>query len=729
MKKLVLFAMILGISVNSNAQDQAAQTLLAYFSGSCKTSAHWTQAAIADSNALIKTLTAMANDPDCAGASGAISQLNNLASQLTTLEKLNETKNAISVYNAEEQELLIQLTKTTDPDALYDINENLRELQIKRARLLSKDKIGESLSGEDKVTILAQVAQSANSSFAQITANQKCVDKNPTLLKSATAIMAGVGSAATLVNPAIGLTMTAGSTFAKVAMDGIRNHRYARTIRNISDSTVTFEAYSCALESMADRWCQMQDAESFLNFKARNRRTEIGNQDFAKAISLNDREIPVILDWLNKVRNGVSPRTTADAQRRRVVLSRELMVRSQADFGLSLIEQNRNTYDSLEGKPDDQQWLFLRSIITSLAPQHVDSSEVKNPLNDIYAAMYSPYYLIGLREDDPRIRSVNGIYVFSSWNKPKDVIVTLDAVKARYVEWINRASNLVNRELTEVQQPDPLQTLSSANIESEPWMVTPLDALKTITDFLEKNPPGERQQDFERIYRDTLEKLKKIHDTIAVTIITGDVSPGFDESGLTPIEQIYETAQLKYGIVVLQARLEMIVRLSLLEYIKNSPEEDQVLIAQLLAADRFFESIGRMSGTSSFAVLKEDIKRGKAYTMLNLSSFMNIFGFNINRSLQKLYNSERRSTPSVAQSYRDLRTSMCFLILGAENVEQWVDLRLCSGLKMEAMEPGGPESVTLSADTFKQDLAKRACTYREYFRQSDIYQKWGIKNK
>lgn len=247
MKKLAFILMILGISIHTYAQDLAAQNLLAYFSGSCKTSAQWTQAAIADSNALIRTLTAMANDPDCAGAAGAISQLNDLASQLSTLEKLNETKNAVSVYNAEEQELLIQLTKTSDPFALYEINAQLRELQVKRARLLAKDKVGESLSGADKVTILTQVAQSANSSFQQITANQRCIDKNPSLLKSATAIMAGVGSAATLVNPAIGLTMTAGSTFAKISMDGIRNGRYARTIRNISDSTVTFEAYSLYL--------------------------------------------------------------------------------------------------------------------------------------------------------------------------------------------------------------------------------------------------------------------------------------------------------------------------------------------------------------------------------------------------------------------------------------------------------------------------------------------------
>ncbi len=621
------------------------------------------------------------------------------------------------------QELLIQLTKTTDSTTIGEINTSLRQLQVSRAKILNGDKSAEKLSGTDKVTLLGQIAQSANTSFGQITANEKCLDKHPSLLNSATSIVAGVGAAVTMVNPAIGIAMTAGATFTKVAMDGIRNSNQARKIRRIADSTVSFEAYSCALESMADRWCQMRDAESFLKFKAENRRGAVGNPDLAQAITLNDREIPVILDWLNKVRNGVTPRTTADAERRQTVLTRELIVRAKSDYGQSLIEQNRKTYDSLADKPEDQ-WYFLRTIIISLAPQTGMSSGPKDPMNEIYGALYSPYYLLGLRNDDPRIRNDQGIIQFESWTKPADVIVTLDSVKAKYREWIDRAANLVNRELSEVQQPDPLQTLSSANMEAEPWMVTPIDALMTIADFLENNPPGEKQRDFKKIYQDTLLKLRNIHDVATVAIATGDMSPQPNGAGnLTPIEQIYETAQLKYGIVVLQARLEMIVRISLLEFIRTSPEEDQILLAQLLASDRFYETISKMSGTTSFATLREDIKSGKAYTMKNLASFMEIFGHNINRSLKKLYNEERTSTQTVAQANRDLRTSMCFLLLGAENAGKWIDTTLCSGLRMEAVQEGGPESITINDTTFSRDLNERACTYREFFRQSDIFQK------
>jgi hypothetical protein len=731
MKILSLILAVL-VTFPSYAEEVPGKTLLSYFSGSCKTSSQWTQAAMADSEVLVKSLNAMITDPDCASASGAISQLNALSSQLAILDKLNDSKNTVATINAEEQELLIQLTKTNDQTALSEINSSLRQLQVNRAKILNGDKSSEKLSGADKVTVLAQIAQSANSSFQQITANERCLDKNPGLLNTATSIMAGVGSAVTLVNPAIGLAMTAGATFTKVEMDGIQKSKQARKISKIADSTITFEAYSCALESMSERWCQMKDAESFLKFKAGSRRQTVDSADLAQAISLNDREIPAILDWLNKVRNGVTPRTTADAGRRESVLTRELIVRARSDYGQSLIEQNRKTYESLASKPEEQ-WNFLRSIISSLAPQStsmITTTGPKDPMNDIYAGQYAPYYLVGLDENDERIRKgCTGICQFDSWSRPSELNTTLDSIKLRYGKWIDRAANLVNRELTEVQQPDPLQTLSSANIEAEPWMVTPIDALKTIADFLEKNPPGEKQRDFKKIYQDTLFKLKNIHDVTAVAIATGDMSPQpVGDINLTAIEQIYEMAQLKYGIVVLQARLEMIVRISLLEYIKTSSEKDQVLLAQLLASDRFYETISKMNGTTSYASLREDIKSGKAYTMKNLSSFLEIFGNNINRTLNTLYNEEKRSGPTVAQANRDLRTSMCFLVLGAENAKNYINTEFCRGLKMEAIQVGGPESITITDSTFNQDLSDRACTYREFFRQSDIYQKWRIKN-
>jgi hypothetical protein len=451
------------VSFNALAEEIPGKALLDFFRESCQKNSQWTQAALADAEALVRGINAMNSDPDCASASGAIAQLNGLQAQLITLEKLNETKNGIATINAQEQELMIQLSRTGDADVQAEINAVLRGLQLERAKLLSQDRSGERLSGADKVSIMSQIAMSANASFQQIATNQRCLQKNPSLLHNATSIVAGVGSAVTLVNPAIGIAMTAGATFTKVAMDGIRNSRNARDVRRLTDSTVTLEAYTCALKTMSERWCQMKDAESFLRFRARNRWTEHRNPELSQAITLNDREIPTMLDWLNKIRNGVTSQTTADSDRRNAVLTRELIVRARSDRGLGLIEQNRRVYESL--RPEDQ-WRFLRTIVIQLAPQN-DSmhGNARDPLNDIYAASYSPYYLIGLNENSDLIpRNCNGICSILDWEKPASVNPTLDSVKSRYIDWTNRAVMLVNRELTEVQQPDPLQTISLANI-------------------------------------------------------------------------------------------------------------------------------------------------------------------------------------------------------------------------------------------------------------------------
>lgn len=724
--KTILMLVTLVVSTFSFAEEIPGKTLLSFYAGSCKTSSQWTQAALADTEALVKTIDAIYKDPDCLNAIGAISQLNSLSQQLQMLDKLNETKNSIADLDAEEQELLIQLTKTSDSSVTYDINTSLRSVQLQRAKLLNGSRAGENLAGSDKAAILSHIAHSANSSFAQITANQKCIDKNPSLLTSATSIVAGVGAAVAMVNPAIGIAMTAGATFTQVSIDGIKNAKQAHRIKKLTESTTTFEAYSCALESMSNRWCEMNDAESFIRFKAKQRNRSLANPDLAQAVTLNDREIPTILSWLNNIRNGVTPRTTADAGTREAALTRELMVRARSDYGLGLIEQKRRIYNSLK---DEEQWVFLRSIIISLAPQsNMSMSSLKNPFDDINPPGFAPYYLIDINDESIKEQGsqYDGYKAFTAWTKPPGKIITLDMIRERYIDWRNKAAELVNRELAEVRQPDPLLTISSANLESEPWMITPLDALKTIGDFLENNPPSENQRDFKHVYSDTLKKLRQLHDITAVAIATGDMNedPTLKK---TPIEQIYDLAQLQYGTIVLQARLEMIVRISLLEYIKRSNEEDQTIVAQMLAADRFYETVSRISGTNSFATMNADLMKGKSYTMRNLSQFMELFGKNINRTLKKLHKQELTVSATEALQIRQQRTSMCFLALTSPNVDKFIDIELCKDLKMSSIQDGGPETYVIGDDSFKQDFGKRVCTYRDFFRRNDIYQKWQIK--
>lgn len=719
MKTKLLPLMIALISFSSIAEDIPGQNLLSYFSANCRTQGEWTRSALADSTSLMEALKSIQSDNDCKSVSGAVAQLGILNQQLVALEKTNATQASIAEMNAQEQELLIQVSTNTDTDTLAAINARLRDLQVLRAGLIGREKAQPDLAGPDKAQAMANIVQIANTAFTQVTGNQKCLSKHPNVLNTATSVMSAIGATAAVINPALGLGLTAGSAFLGETIEGVRRYRNSRDIRRIADNSIASEGYKCALETMSERWCQMRDAEAFLLFKADQRQNPLTGTSLGQAIRLNDREIPVLLEWLNKIRSGVSPTSTADASRRNTVTSRENYIRNMESYGLGLIEENRQIY---QRQNEEERWKTIRSLIKSLVPQ-VEIG-FKDPLLEaVGSAGYAPFFLLGLKDNaDIKNPKTEDYYTLDTWPKPETFNPTLDLVKNQYQDLIQKGRTRVNQELTQVLQPDALQTLTSGyDRMGNRWKLSPMDALKHLVDFLKSNPPRERDAAFRKLYASTTKKLEDIYLITEKAIMVEDLTDN------TPVEEIYEIAQLRFGTVVLEARLEMIVRLSLLELLENSSQTDQVVVAQLLAAERFTETITKLSGTDNLSAIRADINRAQPITISNLNSFMDIFGNNVNRILYKLKWEEENSTGTVAKSKRYARTEMCFLLLAVPDVDDYVEIKYCQGLKMNSVVRGGPETITITQATFNQDMNDRACEYREFFRKSKIFETWGIK--
>jgi len=714
------------LSFSALAEDIPGQNLLNYFSANCRSQGEWTRSALADSTALIETLRSISADSDCKSVGGAISQLGLLNQHLTQYQASNETKTKVAELNAQEQELLIQISNNTDPDTIASINAMLRDLQLMRAGLLGREKSQKELDGPDKVQMLSSVIQIANTAYSQVTANEKCLNKHPSVLGTATSIMSAVGATAAVINPALGLGLSAGSTFLGQTIEGVRQHHNARQIRRFSEDSIAQQAYKCALETMSDRWCQMKDAEAFLRFKSNLPSYPLRKSELGMAVRLNDREMPVLIDWLNKIRSGVTPTTTADANRQNVVFNRESFIRQFEASGLGLIEENRKIYSSYSEAQRLDRWNIIKSIAYSLsAPPALNFA---NPFFDIYSSAYAPFYLLGLEDNDSikNPASMTGYHSLETWSGASSYKPDLDLVKRRFKEWIDKARSRVNQELSQVLQPDALQTLTSAFDRSgNKWKISPMDSLVRVIDFLENNGPNERDIAFRKLFSSTLVKLKEIHRITEDAIIKGDLE-SFD-ANITAVEQIYEIAQLGYGTVVIEARLDLIVRLGVLELIENSSPEDQIIVAQLLAAERFTDTISRMNGTDNLDLILADINSAQPITLSNLDNFMEIFSKKINRILSNLQYEERNSGKTQAESSRNARTQLCFLLLAVPQIDQYVDVRYCEGLQMVSAAKDGPKSIKITSATFKLDLNDRACEYREFFRKSKIYNTWGIK--
>lgn len=709
--------MVTSVSLHSFAEEVPGQSLLSYFSANCKSKGDWTSIAISHSNSLIESLKSIQNDPDCKSVSGAISQLGLLSNQLASLQQMNATKSQIAEYDRQEQELLIQISGNSNADVLAQINSKLRDIQVARAGILGRQDAEKELTGQQKAQVLGNVVQITETAFSQIAGNAKCMSNNPNVLNAATGVMATVGATVALVNPALGVGLTAGAVALGSTVEGLRKLKNSREIRKISDGSVATEAYKCALETMSDHWCLMRDAESFLDFRRENMNYNRFNGDLGSAIGLSDKEIPVLLDWLNKIRSGVTPSNPADSNRQSEALTRQNYVRIMEKRGIAFINDNRAIYE--EANLDEKKNI-IKTVVQGILPS--PSTDFRNPFYEIKSWGYAPFFILGLRPEDPSIRDGQGNYTtLDNWTGWASYVPNLEEVERNYLTWVSDASKKVNNQLTQILQPDTLLTLSLAFEEQDTrYKISAMSSLKNLINFLEKNRPKEGRFAFRKIFTDTLDKLKKIHATTESAVLSERPVE------IKDVETIFSTAQLENGTVVMESRLNMIVRLSVLEFIKNTPPEDQILVAQFFAAERFSESITKFNGKSETQV-RSDILRANNYSNSNLNAFADVFGKNIGKIMKKTYKEEQTLSGTLAAAKKYSRTEICFLLLAIPKLPKHIDIKMCEGLQFAPKIKGGPASITLSGHLFRADYKDRACQYREFNRQSIIFETWGIK--
>ncbi len=726
MKNLLI---VLALSVSSPlfAETIPGQAMLEYFGATCPSQGEWTQAALNDSRSLYAVIDAIKNDPDCKTMGGALTQLSTLNDQVTQLSEMSEAKKQIAAYDAQERTLLIEISKSTNPIDIDNLNMNLRAVQVGRAGLLGRENAGKELSGPNTVLALSRAVQLADSAFSQIAANQRCQEKAPGLLTSATGMVASIGAAVTAVNPAIGLGLQAGSAFMGTAIEQYRQGRFNILIRQASQGTTQYQGYKCALETMTNRWCDMTDAKAFLRYKMNLPARTSLSDELRNAIKLNDREVPVILDWLLKVKSGVAPQTTADGDRQSMASWRLAKLESLEAGGISKINTARKEYAEVEGN-FPERWSVLRTLLNAIAPRSTSMSDegIKNPFTDVFPAGFIPYFLIGLKEDDSTIFSEQqgGWIPLDNWKNPNGVKPTLEDIRKNYVELVRLARIKVEREMNEARRPDAAFTLADSYIPDPKHKISPMKSIGKIVEFLEANPPTDAE--FKKIYNSTLSKLKKIYDATENAVLTDSLSmgPSVEEEAL---RIILEEAQLTYGTIVLQSRLELLIRIAVMDMLEHSPPEDQVIVAQLLASDRFMETLSRFTGKNDPAFIVEDIDRAMKVTSDNLTAFVRVFGKQLSKQIKKLSDDERAAQPTMAALIRNDRAQLCYLLLGSNEAARYVNVKLCEGLKLGPYTQGAPETKPLSASDYSKDIGIRGCILQDYRRTRKIFSEASLK--
>ncbi len=756
--RFFLMALImLGMNFSSYAESIPGKELLSYFSSTCRSQGDWVRGALSQAESLIKSLDSVRSDPDCMTISGVMGQLNVLSARLVELQQLNQNVIIMEQYKAQEQELFLQIANTTDPITREMLEGSLRNLQFEMAGLSASNNANQAFNHTLVSPSLVQTVISTNILINQSLLNQTCLMKQPSLLTGISTLVGAVGSATALINPALSLGLATGTELLSQIIEGFKNGKISKAIGRVSQVT-SGVAFQCVLESLSTQYCRAMDAVNFIESKSeyiQRSLTKEGDNpsSILFALRLYDREIPVFLSWLDKVRFGVTPQSEWDADRQNQAFSEQVTLMKLRRSGLGTIEQTRIKFSSAITR--QEKWGVIRSLLNNLAPGYTGGGSpggrdfsYSSTLGALFPSFFLPYYFIGVSESSlvPKNFGTEPMY-FNDFDPMATPLTdgtilplpSLDMIKQLFLDWIDKAETQVNANLNFVLQLDPLLVLTSAKDPTQKWRISPKNSIENLIKFLTEHVPHDVDNgSFKEIYQDTVKRLQSILQAIDIDydFISDDM--GEVKTADQRLAYIYKKNNLIYGNTFMQSRLEMMVRLSLFEaYRKLDNDKTKNIAAQYLASDHYVDVLSTLSGTSNFSQIKSDVEKSMPITLSTINNFVKVFEKNIEAVLTYYQSKENLAQEKFSNEEDEImnkthyraRAEMCFGLLAAETWPKHIPFKLCQNLKLDSVIPGGNSSAIIDEALITGSHEKRICQYRDYFRLQKIYQDLGIKEK
>lgn len=745
MTRLLATALVLSILALSTPPASAdkgmiASQMLNYFSAGCPTQGEWTRAALSQAQSLTDVMRSVQNDPDCVTVSGSISQLSSLSGRIAKLQFGDQRQ--ILGLKQQEQELLLQLS-AVDPNGLDAsmIKTQLRSVKLELAQLTGYRQF-DTIHDTEVADTMSALVSNTNAFLQQAIANNSCIVKHPSLLPGIASLTGTVAAAA--YTSGISLGIMAGVDLLAITLENVRHWRVQRRINKSSESLVS-SAYQCVLESLSNQWCSAEDALSIVRTKGAARPEISKDHPLLHGMRLLDRDLPVVLRWLDQVRAGADATSQAMADRQTKALEREKMVRTTRAQGMGIIEENRILFELIHSdspsKNDRDRWIIEKNTVRDLLAKinggngFMSGPQITHPMLEVYAQDYAPYFLLGLTlQQAPKfvaggsaiIKPIDQFDPFVEWQGivGQPFRPDLNIVRAQLLLWVQNAQDRVNNELSIVLNPDPLEILNKAAAKDQHGFA-PYDSLGALAAFLKDQAPKSYVVgSHKRLYLDTIARVEDIAASIRtivepVTPLPEDPNdPGHPKNILG---RIYKQAALDFGTVLLENRLETSIRLALTELLTSGTSGlDSETAAKLLASDDVLRELKRYAGTDDLNLIARDIEKSQALTVTTFSSFIDLFGKGISKNLKHY-----KKTGGTVQLKE--QAEMCLKLLAAPKWPKNVSKKICEGMQLPSLFVGGPASIVVNETAMNLPYEKRACAHRNFLRANRIFQNYRDK--
>jgi hypothetical protein len=496
-------------------------------------------------------------------------------------------------------------------------------------------------------------------------------------------------------------------------------------------------SFQCALETLSNQWCSAQDSKRVVELKLSmlpqaNQPTD----NIWEGIQLLDRETPVLARWLEIVKSGVEPSDSAGGNRLKEFFNREQIVKSGQAGGLAAINEKQPLFDSFQGDRSEQWNIFRTTIKNVMGSVHNSHGNAAGPYFEILPGHTGSYFLLGLTESEipkhPSGESLEfdeltlSILDAHFQTLGRTFLLDMSVIRTQFAEWVKRANRNIDNERSRVITTDPVGTLDRATSTSfANKKISPLAALTSISNFIKKY-----RQPLDGASQDTIEILDGIVVAVQDGIKDSNILPRDQrrDNGLKALVKVFQLTELQTGIGFIRTRIEGEIKPALEKLIENRNGIPDLTARKLLAANDVVRELEVYAGTDSLTSILISIDQAGSLTRNTITSFVDMFQDNIKSVLESYVKRAKQNGETANGTYTGLRTNLCLKLLSAPIWPKKIPPELCSGLQLKSKIPGGPPSIAITramidqARTSQVDYDKRACAYRNYLRNSDIYQ-------
>ncbi len=778
-----------GQGLKDNRPD-AAPAVLSAFQGSCGSQGVFTQAANAQSQAIVNVIENLKNTDACkpfiselstiqsaansiqnlqSGASYANYQTDQQSYQLLTLALQNSKAGSAEAVSLQEAISTLRLQMYND-QATYNVSTQTSQHNVRVSQLSSMLSWGQQLTTTSTSPSLTQCLQQSPIAALELGTN---------LAAYGGSFLPGVFGAGVSV---IGQLMSTG-------LETLRTGQYDEAIFAAQSSQMP-DSLECALESMTESYCNADDSYTLLDLARKNRLPNYSSTPLWKGIDILSRQMPSLLQWLSQIQNEVPPQDSFQASKQNSVFQEIFEVQEQ---NLNSIAAINNALDQAQSaSSDNAKSAAIVNMIAGLSiqlitpattitgPNSFTSTPTPFSIYQSNPSLWACWIALGPQAVCPAVppadQGISGTpglaqltdYIGNTLGlyNPAQLSVASSQLLNNWNKLVPNVQVLVNADFARIIATNAGIILSSARVSSNGAPLSPYQVLQNISSFLDgmiqynSNNP--------ELPLSLLQEKHKVDETIRqLTVSDAEACPaqlpkvlptksGTEEIPPTPIaltpEQcqvqrlvaIFNLFDLQNGTQVFLTDMNGLVNIDLQNRFANS-EIGTTQSTILKASGQDLAVALQSAGIGDLDPIADDLDNARSDIEENIQVFRQFFVKGFQQAVQResAYAANENAQDGANRPHGQRLGELCMLWLLSSNIPSstngtlanWPDdttQSICTTtlyFNENSADPTNPSAFDigkLEKQIGTLPFQKRACTFHRYKLQNKADTRFGI---